>query len=208
MAATDIDEVDRGEEAPVGARQGPGCTVVTGAVAAGPVVTGPAARGPVIAGAVASVAVDTGRVGAVLFADLTGFRALTDSRGDEGAAEAASRFVALVRRSLAPGAHVVKTLGDGVLIVASNLTAARATASTLRSAVAVDETLPPVHAGICAGSVVWRDGDVFGAAVNEAARLADAAGPSEIVEGRTAPLPPTCACDPVGAPSAAGGVRR
>jgi class 3 adenylate cyclase len=41
-----------------------------------------------------------------------------------------------------------------------------------------------VHAGICAGTVVWRDGDVFGAAVNEAARLADAAEPSEIIEGR------------------------
>jgi class 3 adenylate cyclase len=173
MAATDIDELDRRAEALVGARQGPGCTVATGAVAAGPAVTG----------AVAPAGVGTGRVGAVLFADLTGFRALTDARGDEGAAEAAGRFVALVRRSLAPGAQVVKTLGDGVLVVASDLTAARATASALRSAVAADETLPPVHAGICAGSVVWRDGDVFGAAVNEAARLADAAGPSEIVEG-------------------------
>src|SRR5205807_1970906 len=59
MAAT---EVDGGEEALVGARQGPGCTVVTDAVAAGPVA----------AGAVASVAVDAGRVGAVVFADLTG----------------------------------------------------------------------------------------------------------------------------------------
>jgi class 3 adenylate cyclase len=198
MAATDIDGVDRGEEALVGSRQGPGCTVVTGEAAAGRVVTG----------GVASVVVGRRRVGAVLFVDLTGFRALTDARGDEGAAEAASRFVALVRRSLAPGAHVVKTLGDGVLVVASDLTAARATASTLRSEVAADETLPQVHAGICAGSVVWRDGDVFGAAVNEAARLVDSAGPSEIVEGRTHPLSPTCAVDPAGAPPVVEGVRR
>jgi class 3 adenylate cyclase len=124
-------------------------------------------------------------VGAVLFADLTGFRTLTQTRGDEGAAEAATRFVAAVRRSLAPGALLVKTLGDGVLVVAPSVAAARMTAERIRREVLGDHTLPPVHAGICAGSVVWRDGDVFGAAVNDASRLADAAGPSEIVEGPT-----------------------
>jgi class 3 adenylate cyclase len=174
MVTTEIDGLDGGELTLVRPRQGPGCTVVNRSVADAQVV-----GGLVVAGSGR-----TAPVGAVLFADLTGFRALTDARGDEGAAEAASRFVTLVRRSLAPGARVVKTLGDGVLVVASDLPAARATASSLRSAVASDESLPPVHAGICAGSVVWRDGDVFGAAVNEAARLADAAEPSEIVEGR------------------------
>jgi adenylate cyclase len=121
-------------------------------------------------------------VGAVLFADLSGFRQLTETCGDEAAADAAGRFVALVRRSLAPGACVVKTLGDGVLVVAPDLDAARQTATHIRGAVLVDEGLPPVHAGICAGSVVWRHGDVFGATVNDAARLADSAGPWEIAE--------------------------
>ena len=174
MAATEIDELDRGGPALVRPRQGPGCTIVNSSVA----------EAQAVAGLVVADSDRTAPVGAVLFADLTGFRVLTDRRGDEGAAEAASRFVTLVRRSLAPGAQVVKTLGDGVLVVASDLPAARATASSLRSAVAGDDSLPPVHAGICAGSVVWRDGDVFGAAVNEAARLADAAGASEIIEGR------------------------
>jgi class 3 adenylate cyclase len=121
-------------------------------------------------------------VGAVLFADLSGFRHLTETHGDEAAADAAGRFVALVRRSLAPGTWVVKTLGDGVLVVAPDLDAARQTATQIRGAVMVDEGLPPVHAGICAGSVVWRHGDVFGATVNDAARLADSAGPWEIAE--------------------------
>jgi class 3 adenylate cyclase len=173
MAAIEIDDLDRGGVALVKPRQGPGCTVVNRSVASAPMVTRLVGAGTDL----------TAPVRAVLFADLSGFRALTHARGDEGAAEAASRFVTLVRRSLAPGAHVVKTLGDGVLVVASDLPAARTTASSLRSAVAADESLPPVHAGICAGSVVWRDGDVFGAAVNEAARLADAAEPSQIVEG-------------------------
>ena len=121
-------------------------------------------------------------VGAVLFADLSGFRQLTETHGDEAAADAATRFAGLVRRSLAPGAHVVKTLGDGVLVVAPDLDAARETATQIRCAVMVDDGLPPVHAGICAGSVVWRHGDVFGATVNDAARFADSAGPWEIAE--------------------------
>ena len=121
-------------------------------------------------------------VGAVLFADLSGFRQLTETYGDEAAADAAGRFVALVRRSLAPGASLLKTLGDGVLVVAPNLDAARQTATQIRGAVMVDEILPPVHAGICAGSVVWRHGDVFGATVNHAAVLADSAGPWDIAE--------------------------
>lgn len=123
-----------------------------------------------------------GPVGAVLFADLTGFRAFTETHGDEAAADAASSFVALVRRSLAPGAHLIKTLGDGVLVVTPDVAAARDTATRIRGELAADAFLPPVHAGICAGSVVWRDGDVFGATVNEAARLADVAGPWEIAE--------------------------
>jgi class 3 adenylate cyclase len=126
-------------------------------------------------------------VGAVLFADLSGFRALTQEQGDEAAADAATRFAALVRCSLSSGSRVVKTLGDGVLVVTPDAESARRTAFRIRREVAWDELLPPVHAGICEGSVVWRDGDVFGAAVNEAARLADAAGPWEILEARTLP---------------------
>ena len=127
---------------------------------------------------------DTPAVGAVLFADLTGFRQLTETYGDEAAADVAGRFVALVRQSLALGACVVKTLGDGVLVVAPDLDAARETATQIRCAVKVDGSLPPVHAGICGGSVVWRHGDVFGATVNDAARLADSAGAWEIAEQR------------------------
>jgi len=121
-------------------------------------------------------------VGAVLFADLTGFEALTEACGDEAAADVASRFAALARASLAPEARLLKTLGDGVLIVAPDLIAARATAHRLRGLVRQEAVLLPVRVGICGGSVVWRDGDVFGATVNRAARLADAAGTWEICE--------------------------
>jgi adenylate cyclase len=116
----------------------------------------------------------------VVFADLCGFTALTESVGDDAAAELANRFHALAWWSLAPGARLVKTLGDGVLIVAPDAEAALCTARRLRDRVAADRMLPPVHAGLAAGPVVWRRHDVFGATVNAAARLAAAATPWEI----------------------------
>src|SRR5690349_11327028 len=101
-------------------------------------------------------------VGAVLFVDLTGYGALTETCGDEAAADVATRFASLVRRSLVQGARVVKTLGDGVLVVAPDVSSARATAWRVRGGVSADNSLPPVHAGLCGGTVVWRDDDVFG----------------------------------------------
>ena len=119
---------------------------------------------------------------AVLFADLTGYAALTESLGDSAAADVATGLAALTRASLADGACLLKTLGDGVLIVAPDLAAARLTGERLRCAVGHDPRFPPVRIGLAAGPVVWRDGDVFGATVNQAARLADVAGPWEIRE--------------------------
>jgi len=118
---------------------------------------------------------------AVLFADLTGFEALTEARGDSAAADVATRFARLARACLPVGSRLLKTLGDGVLILAPDLASARTAAERLRELVQQDPTLPPVRAGICEGSVVWRDDDVFGATVNRAARCADAAAPWEIL---------------------------
>jgi class 3 adenylate cyclase len=121
----------------------------------------------------------------IVFADLCGYEALTDARGDWAAADVAMRFAAMARASLSGGARLLKTLGDGVLIVAPDLPAAHRTAVVLRDLVRTDPELVPVRIGVCEGSVVWRDGDVFGATVNRAARLADAADPWEIREGIT-----------------------
>jgi adenylate cyclase len=121
-------------------------------------------------------------VGAVLFADLSGFVAFTEACGDEAAADVASTFTALARASLAPEARLLKSLGDGVLIVAPDLAAARATAHRLLDLVRQDPRLLPARVGLCSGTVVWRDGDVFGVVVNRAARLADVARQWEIRE--------------------------
>lgn len=43
------------------------------------------------------------------------------------------------------------------------------------------EGLPPIHAGVNAGEVVRRDGDLFGTVVNITARTADYARPREVL---------------------------
>ena len=70
--------------------------------------------------------------------------------------------------------------------VAPDLAAARATAHRLLDLVRRDPRLLPARVGLCSGTVVWRDGDVFGVVVNRAARLADVARQWEIREDERA----------------------
>lgn len=53
-----------------------------------------------------------------LFADLAGFTALTETHGDDDAADVVARFYDLVHVSLVGEARLIKTIGDAVMIVA------------------------------------------------------------------------------------------
>ena len=44
--------------------------------------------------------------------------------------------------------------------------------------------LPPAHVGIHAGPVIFQEGDYYGRTVNIAARIADHAGPGEVLVTR------------------------
>jgi adenylate cyclase len=112
---------------------------------------------------------------AVAFVDLTGFTRLTQRIGDEAAAALALRLGDLTAEVAGPrGGRVVKLLGDGVLIrFDDGPTAVEATLDLL--AALPGAGLPTGHAGIAAGPLIHRDGDVFGRTVNLAARVSDAA---------------------------------
>lgn len=144
---------------------------------------------------------------AVAFVDLSGYTTLTEERGDEIAAEAAARLQELAEEATrGDGGRVVKLLGDGVILrFEDTATAIRVTLGL------VDHIgragLPPGHAGVAAGRMVIRDGDVFGRVVNLAARVADQAGPGEVVveEGVVVVLPAgTARFEPVGRVSLKG----
>ena len=117
-----------------------------------------------------------------LFADLVGFTALTELEGDEAAADAAVRFTATSEAIAADhGAHVVKSLGDAVMLRVP--CAAQAVRLGLRLHAELDAAggLPPIHAGAHTGAAVERGGDWFGAAVNLAARVTCAARAGELL---------------------------
>jgi adenylate cyclase len=113
-----------------------------------------------------------------VFADLAGFTALTEARGDEHAAEVVRAFRRAVA-ALLPACHArdVKWIGDAVLL---SFTDPR---EAVRVAVRIvgEAGLPPVRVGVHTGTAVRRDGDWFGSGVNVAARVADCAPGGQVV---------------------------
>ena len=115
-----------------------------------------------------------------VFADLAGYTALTEERGDEAAAVLAREF----RRTMCAlsgehGAWQVKSMGDGVMIWAPDARRAVALAGHAVEDVGTRSDLLPVRVGVHTGPAVMRGCDWYGSAVNVAARLADQAEPNE-----------------------------
>jgi class 3 adenylate cyclase len=112
-----------------------------------------------------------------LFTDLVGFTALTEARGDDGAAEVAEQLYTSVRALLEPhGAEEVKTLGDALMLRCGN--AGLAIRLGLRIVRELEEIpgFPPVRVGMHTGPAVQRNADWYGTTVNVASRLCSAAG--------------------------------
>ena len=129
-----------------------------------------------------NVAVQTTvREAAFLFADIVGFSAFTEQHGDERAAELAWRLRLGVERQLGHDAHVVKTLGDAVMVRIAEPAEAAAAGMRIVARALTAPGDPPVRVGVHYGTAVECDGDFFGAAVNVAARVAALAGPGEVL---------------------------
>ena|SRR5947209_15964081 len=118
---------------------------------------------------------------AFLFADIAGFTVLTEQHGDAHAAELAWRLRLGVEKQLGHDAHVVKMLGDAVMVRIADPAEAAATALRIVSCALPAVGDPPVRVGIHWGPAIECDGDFFGAAVNVAARVASLAGPAEVL---------------------------
>ncbi len=118
---------------------------------------------------------------AFLFADLACFTAFTEMHGDARAAESAWRMRLGVEGQLGHDAHIVKTLGDGVMVRFAD--PAEATAAGLRIVARALPAAgdPSIRVGIHYGPAVETDGDFIGAAVNLAARVAAHAAPGEVL---------------------------
>ncbi|MGZ4247910.1 MAG: adenylate/guanylate cyclase domain-containing protein [Solirubrobacteraceae bacterium] len=105
-----------------------------------------------------------------LFCDLKDFTAYAERHGDAAAISAIDRFFEVVGHERGPGGQLVKTLGDGAMLVydepADAVAAGRRVIAAMRA-----PGLPGVHASVHRGIAIARSGDYFGGAVNLAARL-------------------------------------
>ena len=115
-----------------------------------------------------------------VFADLVGYTALTERRGDYSGARVAAEFCRMMTRLCREhDARYVKSMGDGAMIWAPNAGQAVALAARTVEEVGGRDDLLPVRVGAHTGHAVQRDGDWYGNAVNLAARLAREARPNE-----------------------------
>jgi class 3 adenylate cyclase len=123
---------------------------------------------------------------AIVFTDVRGSVAQTQALGDDGHLLVLREHNEIVRAALAAhGGHEVKHTGDGIMASFSSVTAAVAFAVEVQEKLIVrNETAEvPLHVGIgiSAGEPVTDgDGDLFGAAVQLAARLCGVAEPGAI----------------------------
>jgi adenylate cyclase len=151
----------------------------------------------------------------VVFTDLVGFTTYTEERGDAAAVVVLEEARRIIDRALeGSDGRVVKEIGDGVMLAFCD-----AAGSIERTAVLADGLLAgftggelPLAArvGLHRGDVVRRGDDLIGHTVNVAARVADVAGPGELLVsdaalGACAELPGVRA-EPVG-PVRVRGVR-
>lgn len=122
--------------------------------------------------------------GALAFSDLVGFTEFTARAGDERAIQLVERQEALARAALPPGARLVKQLGDGLLLYFPDACDALLTCLELadRYAQASTDELPLwVRTGVHFGRPRRRGDDLIGHDVNLASRVADLAGPGEVL---------------------------
>jgi adenylate cyclase len=115
-----------------------------------------------------------------LFADLSGFTALTEAHGDEQAADLVAGFCVAVRRLLTEHqAQEVKAIGDALMIRTGDAASAIQLGLCIVHDVGAHHGFPLVRVGMHTGRAVEREGDWFGATVNLAARVSAAAAGGE-----------------------------
>ncbi len=126
-------------------------------------------------------------IGSILFTDLVGFTEMTGAVGDVAALKVLDDQTRIVTKLLVEqeNARIVKELGDGLMIwlesACDGLEFAIALMDTIEKARA-DGTFPlAVRMGMHHGEAITRGDDLVGQTVNIASRVADLAGPGELL---------------------------
>jgi class 3 adenylate cyclase len=123
----------------------------------------------------------------IMFSDVCDYSGITERLGDDAAHALLREHNEVIRGLIrAHAGHEVKSSGDGFMVAFASASRALRCAVALqqafaeRNASAAGEPIR-VHIGIHAGDVVREGDDYLGSTVIIASRLADAAGPEEIL---------------------------
>jgi class 3 adenylate cyclase/pimeloyl-ACP methyl ester carboxylesterase len=134
---------------------------------------------------------DSGPLRTVLFTDLVGHTAMMSRLGDERGREVLREHERITREVLkAHGGTEVKTMGDGFMASFGSVTKAVECAVALQRAMEAQNQEPrtenlSVRVGLNAGEPIEEDGDLFGATVILASRIAAKAEGGEILVADT-----------------------
>ena len=113
--------------------------------------------------------------------DLAGFTALTESHGDDTAADLAMHFVDVAHRHLTPRDRLIKTLGDAVLLASDSPGDALTLVRGILDEAYGTDGFPLARVGLHHGPAVERRDDMFGAAINLTARVAATAAGGQVL---------------------------
>lgn len=134
---------------------------------------------------------------AILFADISGSTRLYDTLGDKMALEKIEQCLTLLGKiAKRHDGDIIKTIGDEILCAfptaAAAIDAAMAMQQELAEQVAAGKSTLRIRIGLHFGEVIREGGDVFGDAVNVAARMAGLAAADQIMTTRSTAenLPP------------------
>jgi len=120
------------------------------------------------------------------FADLVGFTKMANHLEERDLSGLIDVFTQAAADVVAEEAgRVVKMIGDEVMFTSPDPGTATRTALRLVAEVGDHHGLPPLRAGVAAGPVVLRQGDVYGRPVNLAHRLVDVARPGNVLVDET-----------------------
>ena len=117
----------------------------------------------------------------VAFADLVGFTRAGERLEPHELTAIALRLEALGAELAHPPVRLVKTLGDGLMLVSAELPPLLETALRLVDVAEAERELPRLRAGIAYGHALSRAADWYGRPVNLASRLTDIARPGSVL---------------------------
>ena len=142
-------------------------------------------RRHLLAGLRARVLWDGGRPNteaAIGFADAVGYTERSQAADANSLAIMVEQFEATARDVVSDcGGRLVKLIGDEVMFQAATAEGGCRIASGLVQTFRADPQLPDVRVGLAYGQVLSFEGDYYGPAVNEAARLVAAAEPNAVL---------------------------